>query len=260
MRQRCRVPGRRRHGRGCRPVAASRPRRRRPKNEGRHREGRRGDGPGRRRRGATAARSCRRRRRARAWTTSPRRCRAWPRRWLATAGGKPAEPVSFRDLQTAFPPVNGWTMDKPKGERMTTPVAFSQTETRYRRATPEIEVKIVDSAFSRCWWRHGRCSWPPATRRRPTTATRSRRWWPAIPASRSGTSAARSGELNLVVAKRFLVSVEGDSLADMKQLHEFAVGWTSASWPRSARVLEVARATARLDVAAARSDTLHRRC
>ena len=51
------------------------------------------------------------------------------------AGGKPADPVSFRDLQAAFPAVDGWTMDKPKGERMTAPVAFSQTETRYRTAS-----------------------------------------------------------------------------------------------------------------------------
>lgn len=38
-------------------------------------------------------------------------------------------------------------MDKPKGERMTAPVAFSQTETRYRTGDAQIEVKIVDSAF-----------------------------------------------------------------------------------------------------------------
>ena len=44
----------------------------------------------------------------------------------APAGGKAAEPVSFRDLQTAIPSVNGRTMDNPKGERMTTPVAISQ--------------------------------------------------------------------------------------------------------------------------------------
>ena len=32
----------------------------------------------------------------------------------------------------------------------------------------------------------------------------------------------KDGELNIVVAKRFLVSVEGDRLTDMKQLQEFA--------------------------------------
>ena len=63
-------------------------------------------------------------------------------------GGKAADPVSFRDLQAAFPAVTGWTMDKPKGERMTAPVAFSQTETRYSTGESQIEVKIVDSAFN----------------------------------------------------------------------------------------------------------------
>ena len=34
------------------------------------------------------------------------------------AGGdqKPVEPVSFRDLQTVFPTVDGWTMGKPTGD------------------------------------------------------------------------------------------------------------------------------------------------
>ena len=64
------------------------------------------------------------------------------------SGGKVADPVSFRDLQAAFPTVSGWTMDKPKGERMTAPVAFSQTEARYKNGDQRIEVKIVDSAFN----------------------------------------------------------------------------------------------------------------
>jgi hypothetical protein len=32
----------------------------------------------------------------------------------------------------------------------------------------------------------------------------------------------KAGELNLVVAKRFLVSLEGDRLSSIKQLHDFA--------------------------------------
>ena len=35
-------------------------------------------------------------------------------------------------------------MGKPKGERMTSPVAFSQTEVRYKNGNQSIDVKIVD--------------------------------------------------------------------------------------------------------------------
>jgi hypothetical protein len=35
-------------------------------------------------------------------------------------------------------------------------------------------------------------------------------------------TASKDGELNLVVAKRFLVTIDGDNIANTKVLHEFA--------------------------------------
>ena len=53
----------------------------------------------------------------------------------AGADGKPVEPVSFKELQTLFPDIDGWEKGKPTGERMSMPVAFSQAEIEYRTAT-----------------------------------------------------------------------------------------------------------------------------
>jgi hypothetical protein len=137
-------------------------------------------------------------------------------------GGKPSDPVSFRELQTAFPAVPGWTMDKPKGERMTAPVAFSQTETRYKNGEQQIEVKIVDSAFNQIlvapWAMFLTTGYEKETDRgyeKSTTVA-------GNPGFEKWNDERKDGELNIVVAKRFLVSVEGDRLTDMKQLHEFA--------------------------------------
>ena len=137
-------------------------------------------------------------------------------------GGKPSEPVSFRDLQTAFPTVSGWTMDKPKGERMTAPVAFSQTETRYKNGDQTIEVKIVDSAFNQMlitpWAMFLAAGYEKETDNgyeKSTTIA-------GNPGFEKWNDQRKDGELNIVVAKRFLVSVEGDRLTDMKQLQEFA--------------------------------------
>ena len=136
--------------------------------------------------------------------------------------GKAAEPVSFRDLQTAFPEVAGWTMNKPKGERMTAPVAFSQTEARYKNGDQEIEVKIVDSAFNQIlvapWAMFLSAGYEKETDdgyEKSTTVS-------GNPGFEKWNSTRKDGELNIVVAKRFLVSVEGDKLADVKQLHDFA--------------------------------------
>jgi hypothetical protein len=137
-------------------------------------------------------------------------------------GGKLSEPVSFRDLQAAFPTVSGWTMDKPKGERMTSPVAFSQTETRYKNGEQEIEVKIVDSAFNQIlvapWAMFLTAGYEKETDdgyEKSTTVS-------GNPGFEKWDDKRKDGEVNIVVAKRFLVSVEGNQLADVKQLHDFA--------------------------------------
>ncbi len=137
-------------------------------------------------------------------------------------GGKPADPVSFRDLQTAFPDVSGWTMNKPKGERMTAPVAFSQTEVRYQNGDQEVEVKIVDSAFNQLlvapWAMFLTAGYEKETDdgyEKSTTVS-------GNPGFEKWSDKRKEGEVNLVVAKRFLVSVEGNRLTDVKQLHDFA--------------------------------------
>ena len=137
-------------------------------------------------------------------------------------GGKAADPVSFRDLQTVFPTVSGWTMDKPKGERMTAPVAFSQTEARYQNGDQRIEVKIVDSAFNQIlvapWAMFLTAGYEKETNdgyEKSTTVS-------GHPGFEKWNTTRKDGELNIVVAKRFLVSVEGDRLTDVQQLHDFA--------------------------------------
>lgn len=140
----------------------------------------------------------------------------------AMGGGKVSEPVSFRDMQAAFPVVSGWTMEKPRGERMTSPVAFSQTEARYRNGDQSIEVKIVDSAFNQIlvapWAMFLTAGYEKETGdgyEKSTTVA-------GQPGFEKWNTERKDGEVNIVVAKRFLVSVEGDGLSDVKQLHDFA--------------------------------------
>ncbi len=141
---------------------------------------------------------------------------------LGGNGGKAAEPVSFRDLQTAFPEVGGWKMEKPQGERMTAPVAFSQTETRYTNGSQSIEVKIVDSAFNQIlvapWAMFLTAGYEKETDdgyEKSTTVS-------GNPGFEKWSDKNKSGEVNIVVAKRFLVSVDGDDLDTVQQLRDFA--------------------------------------
>ncbi|MGE0811700.1 MAG: hypothetical protein AB7O28_17645 [Vicinamibacterales bacterium] len=142
---------------------------------------------------------------------------------LGGNNGKMSDPVSFRELQTAFPTVSGWTMGKPKGERMTAPVSFSQTEVRYTNGSNgRIDVKIVDSAFNQVliapWAMFLTAGYEKETDdgyEKSTTLS-------GNPGFEKWNSERKSGELNLVVAKRFLVTVEGDRVDDVKVLQDVA--------------------------------------
>ena len=61
---------------------------------------------------------------------------------------KPADPVSFRDLQTVLPELSGWEREKPTGERMTAPVTFADASVRHRRGDATVTAKITDSALN----------------------------------------------------------------------------------------------------------------
>jgi hypothetical protein len=137
-------------------------------------------------------------------------------------GGKAADPVSFRDLQTAFPTVSGWTMDKPKGERMSAPVAFSQTEARYQNGDQRIEVKIVDSAFNQILVAPWAMFLTAGYERETEDGYEKSTIVAGHPGFEKWNATRKDGELNIVVAKRFLVSVEGNQLNDVKDLHDFA--------------------------------------
>jgi hypothetical protein len=139
----------------------------------------------------------------------------------AANGGKAVEPVSFRDLQALLPSISGWTMNKPRGERMTSPVAFSQTEARYTNGDQRIDVKIVDSGFHQMLL----APWTLFLARGYEKETESG-YEKSVslgdnPGFEKWNSDNDSGELNVVVGKRFLVSVEGRKVADTKVLHEF---------------------------------------
>lgn len=139
-----------------------------------------------------------------------------------TPDGKPIEPVSFRDLQTALPEVSGWEREQPRGERMTTPISFSQTEVSYRKGESSIEVKIVDSAFSQMLIAPWAIFLAAGYEKETSEGYEKSVNLGGNPGFERWNSANKDGELNLVVAKRFLVTIDGNNISDTKVLQEFA--------------------------------------
>jgi hypothetical protein len=136
------------------------------------------------------------------------------------ADGKPVDPVSFRQLQALFPVLPGWEKGKPTGEKMTAPVAFSQAEVRYTRGDSRIELKIVDSGFHQLLLAPYTMFLTSGFERETQDGYEKSTKVGNEPGWEKWNTVRKSGEVNAVVGKRFLVQAEGRDLEDIKVLHD----------------------------------------
>lgn len=142
----------------------------------------------------------------------------------AMAGGDPnakaVDPVSFRDLQTVLPDLPGWEKGKPTGERMTMPVNFSQAEVEYTRGDSRIEAKIVDSALNQLLVAPFSMFLTAGYEKETSEGYEKSVKIGQYPGWEKWDTDDKDGELNAVVAGRFIVQVTGNDIADMKVLHD----------------------------------------
>lgn len=136
--------------------------------------------------------------------------------------GKPVEPVSFRDLQTVFPDLDGWEKGKPTGERMTTPVRFSQAEIEYQKGDSRIQIKIVDSGLNQLLLIPYTMFLNSGYEKETSSGYEKSTPVAGQPGWEKWNSESKDGEVNALVAKRFVVTIEGDDIADTKLLHQVA--------------------------------------
>jgi hypothetical protein len=136
--------------------------------------------------------------------------------------GKAVEPVSFQTLQGALPDVSGWQRGEPTGERMTAPIAFSQTEADYTMGDATVNVKIVDSAFSQMMIAPWAMFLAAGYEKQTGDGYEKSVNIAGNPGFEKWSKGGKDGELNLVVAKRFLVTIDGNNINDTKVLHDFA--------------------------------------
>ena len=141
-----------------------------------------------------------------------------------TGGGdqKPVDPVSFRDMQALFPELDGWTKEKPTGERMTSPFAYSQAQVRYTKAESNIELKIVDSGFNQLLLTPYAMFLQAGYEKETESGYEKSVQVAHQPGWEKWNSEGKDGELNALVGKRFLVTIEGSQIDDTKVLHDLA--------------------------------------
>ena len=136
--------------------------------------------------------------------------------------GKAIEPVAFQTLQSHLPKVSGWEMDEPEGERMTMPVPFSQVETQYKKGETRIEAKIVDTGFAQLLMAPWSMMMAAGYSRESSSGYEKSTSVSGNPAIEKWNKSSKNGELDVLVGKRFMLSLEGHDLNDIKQLQDFA--------------------------------------
>jgi len=143
---------------------------------------------------------------------------------MAAAGGgnadvKPVDPVSFKELQTVMPDVSGWEKTNPTGERMTSPFSYSQASVTYKKGDAEIEQKIMDSGYNQLLFMPFQMLMTAGYEKETQDGFERSVNVAGNPGWEKWDKGSKNGELSVVVAKRFLVQLEGHGVDDVKTLH-----------------------------------------
>jgi hypothetical protein len=145
----------------------------------------------------------------------------------AMAGGgksdqKAVDPVSFRDLIAMMPDLEGWEKQKPTGEKMTSPFAYSTAEADYRKGDARIQVKMTDSGFNQLLLTPYAMFLATGYEKETSDGYEKSTTVNGQPGWEKWDSSSKDGELNALVGKRFLVQIEGRQVDDTKVLHAVA--------------------------------------
>jgi hypothetical protein len=135
---------------------------------------------------------------------------------------KPVDPVSFRDMMALFPDIDGWEKEKPTGERMTSPFAFSTAQTAYTKGDARVEVKMTDSGFNQLLLTPYAMFLTAGYEKETSDGYEKSTQVAGQPGWEKWSTESKDGELNALVGKRFLLQIEGSQIDDIKVLHEVA--------------------------------------
>lgn len=140
----------------------------------------------------------------------------------AANDGKPVDPVAFQTLQTHLPKVSGWEMSEPNGERMTMPVPFSSVEANYKNGDARVQVKIVDTGFAQLLMMPWQMMLATGYSKESSSGYEKATTVGGNPGIEKWNKSSKNGELDVLVAKRFMVTIESHDVDDMKTVQDFA--------------------------------------
>ena len=146
----------------------------------------------------------------------------------AMAGGDPnakaVEPLTIDGLKSALPEFSGWQRGKPTGERMTSPVNYAEAEVTFKKGESQITQKIVDSALNQLLVAPFAMFLAVGYEKETDHGYEKGIKIGDYPGWEKWDSENKTGELNAIVNKRFIVQIEGRNIDNIKVLHALMDG------------------------------------
>lgn len=132
---------------------------------------------------------------------------------------KPVDPMTIDALKTALPDLSGWEKGKPTGERMTSPVNYAEAKVTFTKGESALDVKIVDSAMNQLLIAPFSMFLAVGYEKETDHGYEKGVKVGEYPGWERWDGEGKEGELNAIVAKRFIVQIEGRNIENTRVLH-----------------------------------------
>ena len=132
---------------------------------------------------------------------------------------KPVDPMTIDGLKTALPDLSGWEKGKPTGERMSSPVNYAEAKVTFTKGDSTLDVKIVDSAMNQLLIAPFSMFLAVGYEKETDQGYEKGVKVGEYPGWERWDGEDKEGELNAIVAKRFIVQIEGRNIENTKILH-----------------------------------------
>lgn len=132
---------------------------------------------------------------------------------------KPVDPLTIDALKTVLPDLSGWEKGKPTGERMSSPVHYAEAKVTFTKGESAVDVKIVDSAMNQLLIAPFSMFLAVGYEKETDHGYEKGVKVGEYPGWERWDGEGKEGELNAIIAKRFIVQIEGRNIESTRVLH-----------------------------------------
>lgn len=135
---------------------------------------------------------------------------------MTAAGTGKVDVLPFEKLGEAFPEVSGWTRSEVRGKSSTMPFAMSEAEATYENGDARVRLEVVDTALNQMILAPFSMFLVQNYSERSSDGYKKGLTFKGQPAFEEVNNRSKSGEITVVVDKRFIVHARGRNVTDVE--------------------------------------------